>query len=211
MRKILALVLFTAGLAAHGQQPTIDNSYYDWQAFPAMATFSGHYNPYYFSREKAGVRETLGIDRSLYWNWGGSQLREIKGVLANGSLFLQVSSHSNFAKELSIFAYIYDRRETGGNNRYVLEFLPARVNGSGFVALWDANGRPTQIGDLTSSSISLECRIPLEALPSELIAGDLSKLSIDLTTCYHEPSSGTYEEFFFTTVYFEDIPTLSDL
>ena len=67
------------------------------------------------------------------------------------------------------------------------------------------------MSELTSSSISLECRIPLDELPGQLVGGDLGEVSIDLTTCYHESSSGTYEEFFFTTIYFEDLLTLSDL
>jgi hypothetical protein len=212
MRKVLILaVLVAASLPVLAQTLTIDNSYYDWQDIPAMATFSGHYNPFYFSRESGGDRQTLGIDRSLYWSRGGSQLREIKGVLADGNLYLSLSSHSPFAEELSVFAYVYDRRETGEPNSYTLELLPARLDGLGFVALWGADGKPRQIGELVSSSISLECRIPMQELPAGLAEGDVTGLSIDLTTCYHEASSGTYEEFFFTTIYFEDILTPADL
>jgi hypothetical protein len=197
----LALAL-VAALAAAQPKLSIDNSYFDWQGLPAVASFGERYSPYTFAREAGGRRATLPVSRALYWNRGGTRIREIKGVIEGGSLYVYVSTESNLAPELSIFGYIYSGRTAGETNRYTLELLPDRRKGGGFVALWSRDGKPIEVGELVNSSSSLEARIDLSKLPPDLRSADLS---VDVTTCYHEESSGTYEEFYFTTLYLPDL------
>ena len=58
---------------------------------------------------------------------GYSIARPITGVLI---LVVMYNVITDGATSEPIFAYIYNRRETGSTNRYVLEFLPARVDGN---------------------------------------------------------------------------------
>jgi hypothetical protein len=204
MTVILAcLAAISTGLIAQ-THVALDNSYFDWQDMPAAARFSQQYNPYYFSREASGKRDTLTIDRSIYWNRGGTQIREIKGFLDRDALYLYIGTQTNLAPEVSIFAYVHVGREAGRTNRYTLELLPARRKGGGFVALWSPDGKAVEAGELLNSSFSLESRIDVSKLPADLVsAGD--EISVDVTTCYFEAASGTYEEFYFTTLYLSDL------
>jgi hypothetical protein len=206
MRATTALAwLFALAAGGLGAQNAIavDNSYFDWQDQPALARFGEQYNPYYFSRESAGKRETLIIDRSLYWNRGGTLIREIKGQISGNELYVYASTQTNLAPETSIFAYVYTGRTPGQLNRYTLELLPSRRKDGGYVALWTRTGA-IEAGELRNSSFTLEARIDLSRLPADL-AADRARLSIDITSCYHEAASGTYEEFYFTTLYLGDL------
>ena len=198
------LAILAAAAAAADPGVAIDNSYFDWQDLPAIARFGDQYSPYYFNREAAGKRETLTLDRSLYWNRGGTQIREIKGTIKGGSLYLYIGTETNFAPEVSIFAYVHVGRKPGELNRYTLELLPARRKDGGFVALWSRDGKAAEAGVLVNSSFSLECRIDLSRVPADL-ASAWGDVSIDVTSCYREAASGTYEEFYFTTLYPADL------
>ena len=196
--------ILAAAVAAADPGIAIDNSYFDWQDVPAVARFADSYSPYYFSRETPGKRETLTVDRSLYWNRGGTQIREIKGIIEGGSLYIYVGTETNLAPEVSIFGYVYLGRKSGEVNRYTLELLPARRKGGGFVAIWSRDGKAVEAGELVNSSFSVECRIDISKVPADIVSawGDVS---IDVTTCYREAASGTYEEFYFTTLYPADM------
>ena len=199
----LSLMLLLAATAAWAQVIRIDNSYQDWREVPALASFTRYFNPYYFNRETVGTRQRFTIDRSVYWDRGGTRLREIKGAVAEDAIFFYIGSETNFARELSIFAYIYaDRR---GVNRYTLELMPARTANGGYMALWSHDGAVREIGSLRNTSFSLECRIPWDELPADFRGPEAGDLSVDITTCYHEAASGTYEEFYVTTLYARDL------
>lgn len=196
-------VLCTAAAGAQSRV-RVDNSYLDWMDVPAVASFGEQYDPYYFSRETPGKRETLTVDRSVYWKRGGTQLREIKGLLEDDGLYLYIGAQTNLAPEVSIFGYVHVDRKPGQLNRYTLELLPSRRKDGGFVALWSQDGKAIEAGELANSSSSLEGRIDLSRIPADL-ASAAGRISIDVTTCYHEAASGTYEEFYFTTLYLGDM------
>ncbi len=198
------MAVFCAAAAGAESPVRVDNSYLDWQDVPAVARFGEQYDPYYFSKESAGRRETLTVDRSVYWKRGGTQLREIKGVLTDDGLYLYIGTQAMFAPEVSIFGYVHLGRQPGQLNRYTLELLPSRRKDGGFVALWSQDGRAVEAGELVNSSSSLEGRIDLARIPPDL-ASAAGQISIDVTTCYHEAASGTYEEFYFTTLYLADL------
>jgi hypothetical protein len=212
MKHIAAVLVFgiVSGLLfsqAPGDVPvTIDNSYTDWQRLPASATFSSNYNPAFFSREKGGQRQKLSIEESIYWKRGGTLVRELKSYLDEASLYLYVEVNSPFAEETSLYCYPYSQRARGEVNFFAIELVPEVRQRAGGVLLWeDGRSTPRIIGTLRSSSISLECVIPLRELPESFTAGDITTLSFDLTSSYYEAVSGMYEEFFFTTLYFKDI------
>ena len=197
------VVLLLAAAAASAQRIEVDNSYYDWSEVPALASFTRYFNPYYFNRETDGTRQRLTIDRSVYWGRGGTRLREIKGAVAEDGVLFYIGAETNFARELSIFGYLYESRH--GLNRYTLELMPARTIAGGYIALWSQDGTVKELGTLRNTSFSLECRIPWDELPPELRGPDARDLSMDITTCYYEAASGTYEEFYVTTLYARDL------
>lgn len=207
MRATTVLACFAVVLAAAAgaeSRVRVDNSYLDWQDLPAVASFGEQYDPYYFNRETAGRRETLTVDRSVYWKRGGTQLREIKGILQEDGLYLCIGAQTLFAPQLSIFGYVHLGRQPGQLNRYTLELLPSRRKDGGVVALWSQDGKAIEAGELVNSGPLLEGRIDLAKIPPDL-ASAAGQISIDVTTCYYEAASGTYEEFYFTTLYLADL------
>ncbi len=207
---ILILIIVTAGvLSAQFTDEitvTIDNSYLDWQRLPPSATFSSDYNPVYFSREIGGQIQNIRIGESVYWKRGGTLMREFKSYINETNLYLYIEVNSPFAAETSVYCYPYSERKKREANFFTIELVPEQRNRIGGILLWE-NGSPLPkiIGTLRSTSINLECIIPLRDLPKSFIDGDIASLSFDLATSYHEVSSGMYEEFFFTTLYFKDI------
>jgi hypothetical protein len=207
---ILILIIITAGVLSaqftDGTTVTIDNSYLDWQKLPSSATFSSNYSPVFFNRERGGQLQKLRIEESVYWKRGGTLMREFKSYMHETFLYLYLEVNSPFAAETSIYCYPYSQRTKREANFFTIELVPEQRNRIGGVLLWESGSvLPKIIGRLRSSSINLECIIPLRDLPKSFIAGDIASLSFDLTTSYHEVSSGMYEEFFFTTLYFKDI------
>ena len=191
---------------------TIDNGYMDWQDIPAMVVFSSTYSPVYFARELDGDVEQFKVERSLYWKKGGTLIREIKSLADGENLNLKIEAYSNFAKEVSIFLYLYPRRDEERLNSFALELITGNGDIPGAVLLWE-RGRdlPKTAGSLKNGSFLLECSISIAQLPQSLTAGRFEELSFDVATCYHEAASGMYEEFFFTTIYLKDVVRLNDL
>lgn len=207
---ILILIIVTAGvLSAQFTDEitvTIDNSYLDWQRLPPSATFSSDYNPVFFSREIGGQIQNIRIGESVYWKRGGTLMREFKSYINETNLYLYIEVNSPFAAETSVYCYPYSQRTQKEANFFTIELVPEQRNRIGGVLLWESGSPlPKIIGTLRSTSINLECIIPLRDLPKSFIDGDIASLSFDLATSYHEVSSGMYEEFFFTTLYFKDI------
>ena len=207
---LLIVLIVTAG-SLTAQSPdeislTIDNSYLDWQRLPPSATFSSNYSPVFFNREIGGQIQQIGIGESVYWKLGGTLMREFKSYINGKNLYLYIEVNSPFATETSVYCYPYSQRTQREANFFTIELVPELRNRIGGVLLWESgSATPKIIGTLRSSSINLECIIPLQDLPKGFIGGDIASLSFDLATSYHEVSSGMYEEFFFTTLYFKDI------
>jgi hypothetical protein len=209
---VVVLISLSAGLLFSEAPITIDNSYLDWQKLPASATFSQSYDPVFFSREMGGQVQRLRIEESVYWKKGGTLITEFKSFMDETNLYLYLEVSSPFADETSVYCYPYSQRESKKANFFTIELVPERRDRIGGVLLWES-GRvlPEIIGKLRSTSLKLECLIPITDLPKSFVAGDIETLSFDLTTTYHEPASGMYEEFFITTLYFKDISRQEDL
>jgi len=212
---LILLIVAAGGLTAQSPDEisiTIDNSYLDWQRLPPSATFSSNYSPVFFNREIGGQARQIRIGESVYWKRGGTLLRQFKSYINETSLYLYIEVNSPFAAETSVYCYPYSQRPKRETNVFTIELVPEQRNRIGGVLLWESGSvTPKVIGSLRSSSINLECIIPLRDLPRDFIDGDIASLSFDLTTSYHEVSSGMYEEFFFTTLYFKDILKKEDI
>ncbi len=212
MRKTRTIVLsgliLTLGAAALAAQVLVDGGFRDWQDVPAMAAFSPRFNPVYFRRETGGEAENRRIAEAEYWEKGGTRIRELKSVIDEraGVVSFYLEVHAPFSRETSFFLYPYADRETLIQNRFTVELVPQVQGRAGVVLLWEKGAAaPRSIGELASGSIRLECSIALGSLPASFVQEDLSALSFDLTSCFHEQASGLYEEFFFTTIYFDDM------
>ena len=182
------------GAALPAEAPIrIDNGYADWRPLPSAARFSTHYNPFYFDSERDGKSEKLPIENALYWKKGGTQISEVKAYLDRNALYLSVESASPFARELSIFLYVYRGRDADAVNIVTLELVPSVPGRPGAVFLWQqGNTKPSLLGRPANTSIRLECLVPLDEMAQALSAHDLELLSFDLTTCYHESASGLF-------------------
>ncbi|MBN1410041.1 MAG: hypothetical protein JW969_04300 [Spirochaetales bacterium] len=190
---------------------TINNDYSEWKKVFNLASFSPSYNPVYFNEEKNGVITTLTIDKAQYWAWGGTLLKEFKAVYKGDSICFYISTQNRMARGLIFYFYLYKDRNKGNENTYTLE-IPFTDYTEKKILLWEYGEKATRsAGIFISNGTKLEGRIDINALPPDMADNLTERYSFDLTTCYYEKSTGTYEEFFFTTVYFKDIPKENEL
>ena len=213
MKSRLAVFCFItlAGLGLFAQsQITIDGSFIDWQYLPDLVAFSSAFSPVYFNRELNGQNSLEKIDKSLYWTRGGTDLREMKSFVDGTSIYFYFESFTAFSDELSIFLYPYSNRDAATLNQYTIEIIPSMGSRPSLILIWERDRViPHRIGQISNSSIRMECAVSLEELP--LLNADIETLSFDITTCYHEQVSGLFEEFFFTTIFAKDAIQKRDL
>ena len=191
-----------------GQSPliVIDHDFSDWEKIPTVARFSSLYNPAHFNREMGGKSEVLPITDAAYWGFNGTKLKEVKAVIDNNSLYFYFSTQSPIAKGLLLFLYLYQTRNTEQLNTYTIEITVDVNTGKGNVFLWESdNEEIKEIGITRVSPWYIECGISLDILPQLLKNEITTQYSCDLTTCFYEKSTGMYEEFYFTTIFFKDI------
>ena len=210
---LLGCWLVLLGSVLSAESPIrVDNSYADWQSLPSAARFSTHFSPFYFESERDGKSEKRPIEEALYWKKGGTQITELKAYRDTDAIYLYLEAASPFARELSIFLYVYPARDAGEANTVALELLPSAADMPGSLVLWQQNNpKPSLVGKMASTSIRLECAVPLDGIPRALSPEGVEGLSFDLVTCYHEYASGLFEEFFFTTIYLKDVVKPGDL
>ncbi|MBN2441296.1 MAG: hypothetical protein JXJ04_08115 [Spirochaetales bacterium] len=191
---------------------TIDKDFSDWEKIAPLARFSSFYNPFKFNREKNGKIEVHKIEDSVYWGYNGTQLKVIKALFDRNNLYFYFSTGSPITNGLLIFLYLYKSRGICDLNSYTIEITIDMNTRNGRIFLWE-NGKKEiiEVGIVTASAKELECKLSLDLLPGTLQTELIPDYSVDLTTCFFEKSSGMYEEYFFTTFYFKDIPGPEDL
>ena len=200
-----------------GKAIFIDNSYEDWETVPFLAGFAENFAPLSFTREEYGRDfQSLPLNSAKYWQSGGTALSEIKAVAAAERLYLFSSTRSAIAENLSIFLYIHSRAESGRENSVTLELIPASAYEPGLVVLWERGREPRLVGRLFSGSFFLEAEIdmaPVRQALSRTLAGSPSQedLRVDLTSCYFDRGSLSYEEFFFSSLSLMDVPRLEEI
>ncbi len=209
---IFGLIILSIGISAENTI-TIDNLYDDWEAVPAVASFTSLFVPPSFTRESLGNDfETLSLKDSRFWQQGGTQLNEVKAVADEENVYLFISTQSAISANLSCFFYLRGERRQGEENSFTLELIPEHSLNQGQVILWQRDRRlPESAGKLSSSSFFLEARINKQVFSPEMIRELGSNPSIDLTTCYFDKQNSLYEEFFFTTIYLKDIPLFTEI
>ncbi|MBN1835230.1 MAG: hypothetical protein JW820_05220 [Spirochaetales bacterium] len=195
----------------------IDNRYEDWDSIPALVAFPDSHEPESFTRESFGRElEVLPLREARHWRDGGTALGEVKIVRDERGIYLYASTHQAMADDLSLFLYLHPRRDAARGadargadapaNRLTLELVPQTQRAPGLVVLWEKEAEPVVIGRVASGGFFLEAEIRAEALlPYLERAPELSYF--DLTTCYFDRSSLSYEEFYFASPSFAEVPT----
>lgn len=200
-----------------GKSILIDNSYEDWETVPFLAGFAEYFAPLSFTREEYGRDfQSLPLESAKYWQSGGTALSEIKAVAAADRLYLFASTRSAIAENLSIFLYIHSRAESGRENSVTLELIPASAYEPGLVVLWERGREPRLVGRLFSGSFFLEAEIDLAPVRQALsrtfaVSPSPEDLRVDLTSCYFDRGSLSYEEFFFSSLSLMDVPRLEEI
>jgi hypothetical protein len=198
------------GLTGQGEKTSfisIDHDFSDWEKIPPIVIFSSHFTPHHVTREKEGIQEKLPLSDAAYWGFNGTRLNHVKGIINDNILYLSFSTGSPIAQGLIIFMYLYKTRNTEKINTYTIEISLNIETGKGKVFLWESNNENvTEIGNSAIRPWNIECMISLNMLPQLLGSELLSTYSFDLTTCFYEKITGIYEEFYYTTVFFKDIP-----
>lgn len=195
----------------------IDNSYEDWESVPFLAGFAEGFSPLSFTREEYGSEfRALPLKAARHWQSGGTSLSEIKAVAGEDRLFIFSSTRSAIADNLSFFLYVHSRGEAGRENSVTLELIPASAYEPGLVVLWERGREPQLAGRLFSGSFFLEAEIDLallkRALTRTLAAQPAPEdLRVDLTSCYFDRGGLVYEEFFFSSLSFLDVPSLEEI
>lgn len=184
----------------------IDNDFADWEVVPVLRSFAD-YSPRTFLREQiGGARLELPLAQSRFWQKAGTALFELKIVDNGPNLYVYVSTRSAMAEGLSFYLYFRDPQDPPGENRVTVELLPAVGDKAGLVSLWVKGHGPVAAGTLASGVFFLEAALDKATIYGALSSGPLAD-SLELTTGYHDRSSLSHEEFYYTRLALKDLPT----
>jgi hypothetical protein len=189
----------------------MDNRYDDWDAIPPLAVFPADFQPGSFSRERFGrPMEVLALSQARHWRQGGTALSEMKIVRDERGIYLYVSTQEAISENLSLFLYLQSRAGGTQENRLTLELVPQTPTSPGLVVLWEKDEEPVVVGRAASGTFFLEAEVLNEVLLPYLES--VPELSyFDLTSCYFDRGQLFYEEFYFASPSFSEIPTPQSL
>ena len=170
-----------------------------------LATFSESYDPVYFTRESREGFTVLPIASSRTWGKPGTRLSALSGSLQDGTFTLVLQSTDGFAKNVSFFLYVFPVRTAGGSSTYTFEARP-EAGGRAAVVLWQ-KGRavPRLVGTAGTDGDRFTWTASADELPAELVRDLGPAATLDLTTAWLDETSGTWEEFYFTTFAVADL------
>jgi hypothetical protein len=170
-----------------------------------LATFADSYDPVYFTRESRDGFIVLPIASSRAWGMPGTRLSAFTGRLADGTLTAVLRSPDGFAKNVSCFFYVFPARTAGGACTYTFEARPD-ADGRAAVVLWQ-KGRavPRLIGTASTDGGEFTWTARADELPPEFAQELEPATTLDLTTAWLDETSGTWEEFYFTTFAVADL------
>jgi hypothetical protein len=218
---ILGSLLFLTALAGAEEQDknaqalppiTLDSDYTDWDHVPDTATFTRQFNPYYFNKEVKGTATALPISESVFWGYNGTRIREVKTLRTNTSIYFYLGTIPPVTNGLIYFMYIHKLKEKDMKNEYTIEVSVNETEGTGDILLWTYGvAKPAVIGKCLYDTKVIQGEVTLALLPEILSKKLVDFYSFDLTSCYFDKPKGIYEEFFYTTIGFKDIPTEEDL
>ena len=170
-----------------------------------LATFSESYDPVYFTRESREGFTVLPIASSRTWGKPGTRLSALSGSLQDGTFTLVLQSTDGFTKNVSFFFYVFPVRTAGGSSTYTFEARP-EADGRAAVVLWQ-KGRtvPRLVGTASTDGDRFTWTANAAELPAELVRELGPAATLDLTTAWLDETSGTWEEFYFTTFAVADL------
>jgi hypothetical protein len=170
-----------------------------------LATFADAYDPVYFTRESRDAFIVLPIASSRAWGRPGTRLAEFSGTLDDGTFTLVLRSRQAFARNVSCFFYVFPTRTAGGSSQYTFEARP-QADGRAAVVLWQ-KGRsvPRLVGTARTDGGEFTWTARADELPPELAEQLGAGTTFDLTTAWLDETSGTWEEFYFTTFAVADL------
>jgi hypothetical protein len=170
-----------------------------------LATFAESYDPVYFTRESREGFIVLPIASLKAWGRPGTRLSAFDGSLSDGTITLVLRSPDGFAKNVSCFFYVFPKRTAGGASEYTFEARPV-ADGRAAVVLWQ-KGRtiPRLVGTARTDGGEFSWTASGEELPPELVEGLGPAATLDLTTAWLDETTGTWEEFYFTTFAVADL------
>ncbi|MCX7030457.1 MAG: hypothetical protein NTU62_10105 [Spirochaetes bacterium] len=170
-----------------------------------LATFTESYDPVYFTRESRDGFVVLPIASSRAWGKPGTRLSAFSGSLADGTFTLMLRSPDGFAQNVSCFFYVFPVRTAGGASEYTFEARP-QADGRAAVVLWQ-KGRavPRLVGTARTDDGEFTWTARADELPPELAQELGPATTLDLTTAWLDETSGTWEEFYFTTFAVADL------
>jgi hypothetical protein len=190
----------------------IEKDFTQWQSIPDTATFTRQFNPYYFNKEEKGSMKALPISESVFWGYNGTRVKEVKALMAPASFYFYLSTFAPMSRGLIFFMYLHKGRDAGTENEYTIEIDVNDIEGENDVLLWTfGTDKPSVIGKCKYDTNELQGEVVFARLPEALGKGLVKFYSFDLTTCFFERAKGFYEEFFYTSIWFRDIPTEDEL
>ena len=175
-------------------------------ALNTVALFSENYEPAYFTRENSSGFEVFPISDSQSWAQAGTRLTELLGSVSEGTLTLSITAPRGFSGNVSYFFYIFGTREPGKGNTLTLELQPYASGGGGVCLLWRKGAAaPSLVGRVSMNDSYGELDIRADQVPADALAELGDDPTVDFTACAFDRTSGTYEEFYYTTFSMADV------
>ena len=175
-------------------------------ALNTVALFSENYEPAYFTRENSSGFEVFPISDSQSWAQAGTRLTELLGSVSEGTLTLSITAPRGFSGNVSYFFYIFGTREPGKGNTLTLELQPYASGGGGVCLLWRKGAAaPSLVGRVSMNDSYGELDIRADQVPADALAELGDDPTVDFTACAFDRTSGTYEEFYYTTFSVADL------
>ena len=170
------------------------------EAAGPLAKFSEAYDPGVFTRESRGEFALLPIADSRSWDQTGLRIAEIDGSIEKDRLRLALTVPNGFSENVSYFLYIFPSRIAGRDNLFTLELRVPPSGSRGACILWQNTAAPPSLlGTVTVSGSTCELAIGFDQVPQELLSEIGDTPTVDLTACWFDQTSETYEEFYYAT------------
>lgn len=170
-------------------RPRIDDQYLDWVGREARIARGRGRAPLGVYADFGDGRETIGLDDSLLWQRGGTDLEWIKTHATRWSYYLGASVYTEFARGTTIFLYLY--RDGEDVPAATLELSGGEPRG--FVLLWTpTQPEPVVAGNMVASEFFLEAQIWRDAL-EDAVGSELEGLAVETSTA--SSAAGIWEEF----------------
>ena len=187
------------------------------QTAPAAAaapllSFSRSYDPVVFTKESRGGFSVQPIASSHSWTLAGTHITALNARIDQGTLSLSLTTADGFSPDVSYFFYAFAERTAGTPAAFTLELRPRALPDRGACILWqraaDSSGGsapPRIFGSVKVEGKTATLEASLTGEPPDLVQALSAATSFDLTSCWFDKPSGTYEEFYFATVAAADI------